>query len=175
MHRDAFLAVKRLRPEKVQVVYEVGSLIINGTVRPIFNDARTYMGIDVVPGPGVDAVADAAIYAPPMTPDCCVCCEVLEHTPLAADIVAQLGTLVAPGGAVIVTCAGPGRGPHSAVDGGALRDGEYYANIAPDTLRLWLEACGLSHVQIVEGIGDPRARTGHGCGDVYGVGYKVVH
>ncbi len=174
MHPAAFLAVKHLRPRTVARVYEVGSLILNGTIRPLFHDAVAYHGIDRVPGPGVDAVADGATYRPPFAPDCVVCCEVLEHADHARALVQQLAAVVADGGKVIVTCAGPGRLAHSAVDGGPLRAGEYYGPVFPGPLTDWLEAAGLGRVTVLQALGEPAARRGDTdlAGDLYAVGYK---
>lgn len=174
MHPQAYAAVQRLRPPSVTHVYEVGSLNINGTVRPVFPDAVWYHGIDVVPGPGVDAVADAETYIPPLVPDCIVCCEVLEHAPRAEALLRRLGALVAHGGQVIVTCAGPDRRPHSGVDGGDLRDGEFYRNLSAAQLAAWLQAAGLTRVRVEQAPGVPQALANSllTAGDLYAVGYK---
>ena len=63
-------------------VVELGARDLNGTVRDLFPSARGYTGVDLVAGPGVDVVADAADWRPrEPAPDLVVCCEVLEHTP----------------------------------------------------------------------------------------------
>ena len=44
-------------------VLEIGSLDINGSVRPMFKPFQlTYTGIDMQEGPGVDIVVDAAKF-----------------------------------------------------------------------------------------------------------------
>lgn len=141
MHREAraFVSdvVKAIGPHP-QVV-EVGSRNINGGVRDLFiRDAATYWGIDLWMGKGVDLVADAATWRPPVPADVVVCCEVLEHAPEAPAIVVNLGQMLKPGGYVILTCATDPRPPHSGHDGGALRDGEFYHNIDPELLQGWL-------------------------------------
>jgi len=116
-------------------VLEVGSLDINGSVRPLFAAATSYHGIDLAAGPGVDEVTDAATWTPPRTYDVVVCAEVLEHAPAWRDILATMWTATAPGGLLLMTCAAPPRAPHSAVDGLDVRDGEHYANVeAADVL-----------------------------------------
>jgi hypothetical protein len=115
-------------PEGVSVL-EVGSLDINGSVRPLFASADHYHGIDIVDGPGVDEVADAATWTPPRQYDVVVCAEVLEHAPTWEQIVETMWDAVAPGGVLLLTCATDGRAPHSAVDGLAVRDGEHYQNV----------------------------------------------
>lgn len=173
MHSEACEAVERLKPEAPRFVYEVGSLNINGGVRHLF-DGAVYHGIDRVPGRGVDAVADGATYEPPFAPDCVVCCEVLEHAPDPAGIVRQLGRVLAVGGTLIVTCAGPGRAPHSAVDGGRLPKGEHYANVQPSALEAWLADAGLSEIAVegASGVLGARIAASAEVGDLYAVAVK---
>lgn len=117
-------------------VLEIGSRDVNGTVRSLFRDARSYTGIDVSPGPGVDVAADGASFDPGTNYDVVVCCEVLEHARDAAGVIANALRLLKPGGKLIVTCAGPTRVPHSN-DGGALKAGEYYRNVYADDVARW--------------------------------------
>jgi hypothetical protein len=131
---------QRWRPQSP--IYEVGALDINGSVRGLFGGP--YVGIDLHPGRGVDVVGDARVYVPAFQPATIVCCEVLEHTPHAAALLAHLGTVLAPGGVLILTAAGPRRAPHSGLDGGPLRAGEYYGNVTPNALARWLDAAGLT-------------------------------
>ena len=144
MHTAAYDYVARWARLRGPVghVLEVGSLDLNGNVRELWQ-AASYVGIDVVPGPGVDVVADGATYAPPVQVDVALCCEVLEHTPAAAAIVANLAKALTLGGWLVITAAGPDRAPHSAVDGAGLRPGEWYRNLTTFDLRQWLEAAGL--------------------------------
>ena len=63
-------------------VLEIGSLDINGSVRPMFKPFQgNYVGIDMQEGPGVDIVADAAKFINFEAYDVVVCAEVFEHTP----------------------------------------------------------------------------------------------
>lgn len=161
MHAEALAYVTSTIGERTfPTVIELGSRNVNGGVRHLFNGAR-YTGVDIVAGPDVDVVADAARWTTTDLADLVICCEVLEHTPAAADIVASAGRATKPGGMVIITAAGPGRAPHSAVDGGPLRPGEHYANIAPGDLTKWLSAIGSATVEV-----NPAA------GDVYGMAVK---
>ena len=54
---EFFEGTKILHPELFTGtrVLEVGSLDINGSVRPIFTDCE-YVGLDLGPGPGVDVI-----------------------------------------------------------------------------------------------------------------------
>lgn len=115
-------------------VVEIGSLDINGSIRPLFGDAD-YIGLDPQDGPGVDWVGDAAEYEPPSPVDCVVCCEVLEHAANWRELVRKGVGWLGDDGVMLVTCAGPGRRPHSCVDGGyELRDWEHYENVSPAEL-----------------------------------------
>lgn len=128
-------------------VLELGSRNINGTPRPLLPGVR-YVGVDLAPGDGVDVVGDAATFETITPFDLVLCCEVLEHAPAAAAIVASAVKSTAPSGHIIITCASDGRAPHSAVDGGALRDGEHYANVPAADLQAWLEGAGARVLQI---------------------------
>ena len=125
-------------------VVEVGSRDINGSVRHVFEDATSYVGIDLADGPGVDLVADARDVEPEYPVDCVVCCEVLEHDAGWEDTVVHVARWLRPGGYLIVTCAGPGRRPHSAIDGGwVLHPGEHYGNVPAPVLRDAMRDAGL--------------------------------
>lgn len=111
-------------------ILDVGGRNINGSVRDDFPDAGSYTALDLVDGPGVDVVADFATWdAGGLQFDLVLYLEVAEHTPSWRNHLAKARSLLSPAGALIVTCAGPDRLPHSAVDGGPLRDGEFYANL----------------------------------------------
>lgn len=110
-------------------VLEIGSLDVNGSVRPLFVGATSYHGVDIVDGPGVDEVADATTWVPPRAYSVVVCAEVLEHAPAWRDILAMMWQATEPGGRLIMTCATDPRPPHSAVDGLSVRPGEHYANV----------------------------------------------
>lgn len=149
MHIGAYAWVAQslqMMPAPARVL-ELGSRDINGTPRPLLPGVR-YVGVDLVPGDGVDVVGDAAHFEAVPLFDLVLCCEVLEHAPAAAAIVRSAVKCALPGGHIIVTCASDGRKPHSAVDGGSLRDGEHYANVPAADLQAWLEAAGARVLQI---------------------------
>lgn len=156
MHHEARQYVNRFGTAEPITVVEIGSLDINGTVRGCFPKAKWH-GIDVVEGPAVDEVANGATWTPDEPVDLVVCCEVFEHTRDWRKIVANCANIVKPGGRVVFTAAGPTRLPHSAVDGGLLRDGEFYANIDPDDLAAAMSDAGFVDVQIDEHGPDVRA------------------
>lgn len=124
---------------------EVGGRWINGGVRDLL-DALTYTSLDLHPGPNVDVVTDVCDWTPPAPVDVVVCCEVLEHAPEAQRVVEACVGMLAPGGRFVMTCAGPGRAPHSALDGAEAREGEHYANVTVDEMSLWLT--GLKDVEV---------------------------
>ena len=111
-------------------VLELGSLDINGSVRPFIEPfASEYLGIDAQEGAGVDLVADGSTYSKPNHYDVIVCCEVFEHTPDWKQIIKLSMDNLVDGGIFITTMAGEGRRPHSAIDTGEIREWEHYANI----------------------------------------------
>lgn len=145
-----------------RAVLELGSRDVNGSCRQLFAGAR-YLGVDVAEGTGVDLVADAATVEPPFTPDTVVCCEVLEHTPDAVLIIHNAARVLAPGGLLLLTCAGEGRAPHSGQDGGALREDEWYRNIADAELADWLRPFATWKIESAGG--DLRAVAWKGASD----------
>lgn len=144
MHASAFNFVQHTAAYigRVASVLEIGSRNVNGSVRDVFPPSTRYLGTDIAPGPGVDIVADGATVTIAEPVDLVVCCEVLEHTADARRIVARALTLLPTNGHLVITCAAPDREPHSAIDGGVLRVGEYYANVTPDLLLLWIQSAG---------------------------------
>lgn len=152
MHAEALAYVNRFAtPDEVRVI-EFGARDINGSPRHLFPNA-VWWGIDLVDGPAVDEVADAATWTGEPA-DIVVCCEVLEHADQWHGIVASMAANTAPGGRVVITAAGPERAPHSAVDGGPLRPDEHYENIEPATLLAALKAAGLSSIEVEVSGGD---------------------
>ena len=122
-------------------VLEIGSLNINGTARVHWPNAR-WLGIDRQRGPGVDVVADFLDWQFEGLFEIVVCCEVLEHCSEWRAIIGRVGHYMRASGFFVGTCAGPRRTPHSAIDGGPLRPGEYYANLTADQLFMALEDAG---------------------------------
>ena len=111
-------------------ILEIGSLDINGSVRPIFAERNSmYLGIDPQIGPGVDFVTDASTFSTGPLFNVIVCAEVFEHTPVWRDIVDRSYENLLEGGIFIATMAGEGRAPHSAIDENPIRPWEHYENI----------------------------------------------
>ncbi len=166
MHQEAFQFVQRyaaMLPGRHSVC-ELGSRDVNGSVRPLFASAACYLGIDTAPGPGVDLVADAADGRPQdgQRFDTVVSTECLEHTSAADKVCQTAYEILDVGGVFLVTAAGVMRAPHSGVDGGRLRAGEWYANITAADLREWLKPFAVALV-------DDFSRTG----DIYAFAVQV--
>lgn len=127
MHTAALQWVRDHAPSTAVTVIDIGGRDVNGTVRHLF-DATAFTSVDLFPGPAVDIVADFCdVVLDPV--DVVVCCEVAEHTWSWRQIVARASETLRPGGVFIFTAAGPTRPPHSALDGGQVRDGEWYENV----------------------------------------------
>lgn len=149
MHPAAFNFVRHTL-EKVgprRVVLEYGGRNVNGSIRGLFGSCD-YTSIDIVSGPGVDIVADAARFVPETQPDTVVCTEVLEHSTRWADIVRAAGRVLESSGLFICTCACEPRAPHSAIDGGYLRDFEAYNNVDPNELSAVLHSAGFEEFDL---------------------------
>lgn len=137
-------------------VLDIGGRNINGTALDHFQGAVSTV-LDIAPGPGVDIVADASTWVPTAEWDVITCCEVYEHTAVWPGITATAFKALRPLGEFIVTCAGPGRFQHSAVDGGDLFQGEWYQNVHPDELAAVLNAVGFVDVVVDQSGEDVRA------------------
>lgn len=148
MHHEAMLFVSNWRTDEPVTVVEFGSRNINGSPRWLFPNAD-YVGVDIADGDGVDVVADGARFKPRRKADVVVCCEVFEHTQGWRRLVNNAARCLRQGGRLVVTAAGPGREPHSAVDGGVVRPGEWYENIDPAKLGAALKRAGFVDVDVV--------------------------
>lgn len=110
---------------------EVGSRDINGRASDYWGEHGSWLGVDIAPGPGADIVGHGAVVLDELHGegrrfDLSVSCEVFEHT---EDWPWILGSMARVSQFIIMTCASIGRAPHSAVDGGYVRNGEHYANV----------------------------------------------
>lgn len=149
MHTEAMAWVAQHATADPVSVLDLGGRNINGTPRPLFPGATSYTVLDLLPGPGVDIVADAATWDPDGRRwDVAVCCEVCEHTSAWPQILQTAYQALRPGGNLIVTTAAPGRLPHSGIDGEQVRPGEWYANIDPGELKRVLTEHGFVDVQV---------------------------
>jgi len=107
-------AASAIGPDLVtgMTVCEVGAFDVNGTVRPGIesHDPKSYLGVDISEGPGVDLVANVEDL-PDMFPDgfgLVVSTEMLEHVFDWRGAVRSLIRLVAPGGHLALSTRSPG-------------------------------------------------------------------
>jgi hypothetical protein len=114
-------------------VVEVGGRDINGRITDSFT-SDVYLSLDLSPGPNVDIVTDALDWSPDALVDLVICMEVLEHEPRQRELIEHMLSWLADDGALLITAGGEGRAPHSAIDGGPLRDGEPYKNLDAQTV-----------------------------------------
>lgn len=149
MHPAADEWVRRYSTGEPVTVLDIGGRDINGTARRWFPNATRYVVLDILAGPGVDIVADAATWTPDQAYDLVVATEVFEHAERWREIVVTAFTALRPGGQLVATMAGPGRPTHSGVDGEPrLHPGEWYANIDPDELRAVTRAAGYGDITV---------------------------
>lgn len=146
MHAEAMQWVRRWEthdPEKI--VIELGSRNTSGAgVRQFFTGTQ-YIGIDAVEGPDVDVVANAATVRPSKPVDLVVCCELMEHTPYWREILNNAFLALKPGGRLILTCAGPGRGVHGVNHDDPDQPG-WYGNVPANAIANVLSAQGWSEI-----------------------------
>lgn len=96
-------------------VLEIGSLNLNGSIRPLFTNCQ-YIGIDVGPGRDVDVVGLGHEYpAENHSFDVVISCETLEHDPYWQLTFRKMIDLSRPGGLVLVSCATTGRKEHGTI------------------------------------------------------------
>ena len=143
----SFLEVVTAPEQEAQAeiaILELGSRDVNGSPRSLFPNALRYHGVDAAPGDGVDEVADAANYRTFELFDLVLCTEVLEHCENWREIVKTAWRCLKLGGTAVFTAACDPRLPHSAIDGGEVRLGEYYANVSVADLDAALLDAGFS-------------------------------
>jgi SAM-dependent methyltransferase len=95
-------------------VLEIGSYQVNESVslRSIFSGC-SYIGVDLVEGPGVDVVASGHdVDLASNSFDVTLSAECFEHNPLWRETFANMYRMTKPGGIVIITCASRGRVEH---------------------------------------------------------------
>lgn len=139
MHDEALEFVRKMLrqyPDHAKgKILELGSRFINGSVRTEFPDAAHYVGVDVYDGPNVDVVGLAhEVDLPDKDFDVVICTEMLEHDPFWwVSLLNGLDHLKS-GGLLIMTCAGPSRGPHDEQESPTPG---YYANVSADQIKAW--------------------------------------
>lgn len=150
MHPEAMEWVARYAPAcEVDAVLDIGGRDNNGSPRGMFT-TPSYVVLDVVDGPDVDIVDDAATWTPDRAYDVVVCTEVFEHTPDWPSICMTAFKALREGGMFIATMAGPNRPAHGAWGDPGPRPGEWYHNIVPENLLHILDGIGFLDITIEE-------------------------
>tara|TARA_Y100000389_G_scaffold65314_1_gene61375 strand:+ start:591 stop:1184 length:594 start_codon:yes stop_codon:yes gene_type:complete len=93
-------------------VLDIGSFDVNGNEKPWFDDCD-FIGLDLLPGPGVDIACAANEYdAPAESFDTIISCECWEHNPFYKESIINAIRMLKPGGYFIWSCATTGRPVH---------------------------------------------------------------
>jgi SAM-dependent methyltransferase len=118
-------------------VFEIGSADINGSVRSYFQ-SPDYVGVNLIPGPGVDVVGQGEDVRLNREFDVAVSTECLEHNPKYFETFENMVRHVRPGGLVLFTCATTGRPEHgtkrSDSPGTMVKGWNYYKNVEAEDL-----------------------------------------
>jgi SAM-dependent methyltransferase len=148
MHEAVREYVQRFATDEAISLLDIGGRSVNGTGRSLFPNAKTTV-LDIREGDDVDIVADAASWEPNGKRwDLILCTEVFEHTDACPAICRTAYRACRRGGRLVVTCAGPGRAPHSAFVEAGLQDGEFYQNVEAADLVDALMKAGWKDVEI---------------------------
>jgi len=117
MHKEQITYLNKMKekfPEafKNRKVLDIGSFNVNGNEKPWFDDCD-FIGLDLLPGPGVDVACPANEYdAPDGTFDTIISCECWEHNPYYKESIMNAIRMLKSGGYFIWTCATTGRPVH---------------------------------------------------------------
>lgn len=143
MHTEALEFVKTCKagmPSAFteQVVHEIGSLNVNGTVRDLF-ERCDYTGFDLMEGEGVDIAKNYSLIqvAELNRPTVIISTEALEHDDKWLDTLRAMVRNLRIGGVLILTCATNDRPKHGTADTDAESSPatpNYYRNILVDDL-----------------------------------------
>jgi SAM-dependent methyltransferase len=101
-------------------VLDIGSFDVNGNEKPWFDDCD-FIGLDLLPGPGVDIACAANEYdAPDDSFDTIISCECWEHNPFYKESILNAIRMLKSGGYFIWTCATTGRPIHGTMSQDAI-------------------------------------------------------
>jgi SAM-dependent methyltransferase len=104
---------KRQYGFSVQTALEIGSMNINGSVRPVFADIKSYTGVDLQAGAGVDCIMNGHNLAfRDESFDLVISTEMLEHDDKFWASIREMGRVLRMGGMLMVTARGNGFMPH---------------------------------------------------------------
>jgi outer membrane protein assembly factor BamD (BamD/ComL family) len=116
MHWEAFsffdeIHLSSLIETENPSVLDIGSYDVNGCLRGLISSPN-YVGLDLMAGPNVDAVASGADYTSSSKFELTLSCECFEHNPHYMETFENMVRLTKPGGLVVFTCATTGREEH---------------------------------------------------------------
>ncbi len=89
-------------------VLEIGSYNVNGSVRDLFSPLVSYVGVDVIEGPGVDMVVPSRARLPFHDDHfgLVVSTECLEHAEWPWQVVYEMGRVARSGAPIFITARG---------------------------------------------------------------------
>lgn len=120
-------------------IIEIGSLIINGSLREIFRNAKEYVGVDLANGPGVDVISKGhEISFNDDYFDIALSAECFEHDKYWDLTFQKMIDVTKSGGWIIFSCATDGRPEHgtSKTDAGSSPfTQDYYKNLTEHDFR----------------------------------------
>ena len=120
-------------------ILEIGSLIINGSLRQIFYKSAEYVGVDLGAGPGVDVISKGhEIDFPNDYFDLALSAECFEHDQFWDLTFQKMIDLTRPDGFIIFSCATTGRAEHGTnrTDAGSSPFTQsYYNNLTESDFR----------------------------------------
>jgi len=98
---------------KDKTIIEVGSLDVNGSLRPIIESFRpsSYVGVDIKTGPGVDQICDAESLIKLFGCnkfDVLICNELLEHVKDWQKAIHNIKNILKPNGILLITTRSKG-------------------------------------------------------------------
>jgi SAM-dependent methyltransferase len=149
MHSEAYTFVGYAAEEvgSPKAGLELGAYNVNGSARELFPSVTRWYGIDLRPGENVDEVANAETWMSKKRYDLVLCTEVLEHAQDPEAIVETAYRHLRKGGFFVMTCAAPGRAPHT--NDGAHGDvREHYENVSQNDMYDWLEKAGFDVLRL---------------------------
>lgn len=119
MHNTAFMNAQKfyikycLKDINTKTVLDIGSYNVNGTLKPIFSNAKQYVGIDQADGPNVDiACSSHDIPLPDNHFDIIVSSSCFEHDTMFWITFKEMCRLVKPNGFMYINA--PSNGPYHA-------------------------------------------------------------
>lgn len=121
--------------------FEIGSLNVNGSLRGLFSGP--YVGVDRLPGPGVDQIADAnTLPFEARQFDVVVCTEVLAHDARFWLTIGEAFRVLRWGGSLLLTVRGLGFGRNDSPS-------DYY-RFTPEAVRSLLTDAGFADLDVSE-------------------------